>query len=95
MTSPTPQPGLPVKCRQLDSAHSPPRAERGARQRPEGGGDAVFAVVGQPQQDVAEDVVDEEVFFADDGHVPFADGRFEVEGNGKEEEFKGQRSSCC
>lgn len=55
----------------------------------------MFAVVGQPQQDVAEDVVDEEVFFADDGHVPFADGRFEVEGNGKEEEFKGQGSSCC
>ena len=95
MTSPPPQPGLPVKCLQLDSAHSPKRAERGARQRPEGVGGAVFGGVGQPQQDVAKDVVDEEVFSPTMVMCHSQTGDSKLRETARRKSSTGRGASCC
>ena len=57
-----------------------PHAEGGEGEGAEVVEGAVFAVVGEGDEDVAEDVVDEEAGLPDGGHVPLADGGFEVQG---------------
>lgn len=71
-----------------------PHAEGGEGEGAEVVEGAVFAVVGEGDEDVAEDVVDEKTGLPDGGHVPLADGGFEVQGESDGEGVGTQVEGC-